>query len=182
MCVELIPRKRITAFLVIADKECLCKSKRAGTPVLGSTGQFLNGYSSKFFLKHIILDGIPVGIQEACQSVHHICTEGLGSSFPCCNDQTDHMIEHVVAVFVMDGLKCGNGTDTARNRRWGDGKIVGFHQITDDKLLIITGLDVCHEYFIGQQGLYIFHLVCKNVGFMLIHEIIIDHTPYGSLS
>ena len=92
------------------------------------------------------------------------------------------MIEHVVAVFVMDGFKRGNGTDTARNRRRGDGKVVGFHQITDDKLLIITGLDVCHEYFIGQQGFYIFHLVCKNVGFMLIHEIIIDHTPYGSLS
>lgn len=115
MCVELIPRKRITAFLVIADKECFCKSKGAGTPVLGGTGQFLNGDPSKFFLKYIILDGIPLGIQEACQSVHHICTEGLGCTFPCCDNQTDHMVKHVVAVFVVDVLKRGNGTDTARN-------------------------------------------------------------------
>ncbi len=37
------------------------------------------------------------------------------------------MIEHVIAVFVVDGLKGSNGTDTARNRRRGDGKVIRFY-------------------------------------------------------
>ena len=127
MRVELIPRKRIPAFFVISDKDCLCKSKRAGTPVLGSTCQFLDGYSSQFFFKNIIFDRIAIGIQKTCQSIHHVCTEGLGRTFPCCDNQADHMIEHVIAVFVVDGFKGGNGTDTARNRRRGDGKVIRFH-------------------------------------------------------
>ena len=92
------------------------------------------------------------------------------------------MIEHVIAIFVVDGLKGSNGTDTAWNRRRGDGKVIRFHQITDDKLFIIPSLNVCHEYFIGKQGLYILHLISKNIGFVFVNEVIIDHAPYRSLS
>ena len=35
---------------------------------------------------------------------------------------------------------------------------------------------------IGKQGLYILHLISKNIGFVFVNEVIIDHAPYRSLS
>ncbi len=75
------PTEADSCIFVISDKDCFCKSKRAGTPVLCSTSQFLNGYSSQFFFKNIIFDRIAIGIQKTCQPIHHVCTEGLGSTF-----------------------------------------------------------------------------------------------------
>lgn len=49
-------------------------------------------------------------------------------------------------------------------------------------IAIIPSLNVCHEYFIGKQGLYILHLISKNIGFVFVNEVIIDHAPYRSLS
>lgn len=91
------------------------------------------------------------------------------------------MVEHMVAVFVVDVFQGCDSTDTARGRGGCDGKVIGFHQVTDDELFVIAGLYVCHEYLIRQQGLYIFHLVCKDIRFMFISEVIVYHTPHGCL-
>ena len=46
-------------------------------------------------------------------------------------------------------------------------------------MFITPSLNACHKDFIGEQRLYILHLVCKNVRFVLILQIIINHAPYG---
>ncbi len=99
--------------------------------------------------------------------------------FPCGCNETDDMVEHMVAVFVVNVFQGCDSTDTAWGRGGCDGKVIGFHQVTDDELFVIAGLYVCHEYLIRQQGLYIFHLVCKDIRFMFISEVIVYHAPHG---
>ena len=181
MGIKLIPGKRIPAFFVVVYQYGFRKTKGTGTPVLCSAGEFFDGYPPELFLKYIIFYGITIGIQKACQSIHHVCTEGLGCTLPSGGNETDDMVEHVIAIFIVDIFKGCNSTDTARSRGGCNGKIIGFHQITDDELLIIAGLYVCHEYFIRQQGLYIFHLVCEDICFVFISKVIIDHAPYRCL-
>ena len=47
----------------------------------------------------------------------------------------------------------------------------------DVQFFIVSSLDIRHKYLIGKQGFYVFHLVSKDVCFMFILKIIIDHAP-----
>ena len=45
-------------------------------------------------------------------------------------------------------------------------------------MLITSGFYVGHEYLVGEKRFHIFHLVCKDICFMSIFQIIVDHAPY----
>ena len=59
---------------------------------------------------------------------------------------------------------------------------VRLHQISNHKLFLVLSLQVRYENFKRRKVLCEFHLIGKDIGFMFIAQIIIDHAPYRSFA
>ena len=83
----------------------------------------------------------------------------------------------MVAILGEYGFQGGNGTDLSGRLGVADFQTIGLNQIPDNKLLIVTGLDIGDEDLIRTKRLYELLLIGKDIGLMFIAEIIIDHAP-----
>ena len=88
----------------------------------------------------------------------------------------------MIPVFLIDGLERRNRADNARTLRLSNPQPVGFNEISNHHLVIILGLKICFEHFQRGQVLHILLLIGKDVRFMLVAQIIIDHTPYRRIA
>ena len=86
------------------------------------------------------------------------------------------------AGFVIYVFQGGNCAYPARRSIRCNLQIIGFHQILYDKLLVITGFDICHKYLIWQERFGIFHLVSENISLPGINKVIIYHAPHRSFT
>lgn len=59
---------------------------------------------------------------------------------------------------------------------------IRLNQIFNHKLILVLCLKVCDKDLIWCEVLGKLHLIGKDIRFMLVTEIIIDHAPHGGLS
>ena len=88
----------------------------------------------------------------------------------------------MVSIFVENVLQCTDGTNVSRNLAGRDCKVIAFHNAFDRQLHIAFRFNMGIEDLNGFKGTGVLLLVCKDICFLLILQIVINHTPNRSLA
>ena len=88
----------------------------------------------------------------------------------------------MITVVFVNSLNGGNSANDSVGFLRADSKTERLYKVTNDNLLVIARLDVCHKDFKGLKALYELHLIGKNIGFVFVAKVIINHTPYGGFT
>ena len=103
-------------------------------------------------------------------------------SLPCTDNQSKHTIQAVISVLFIYLLHSRNCTDCADAFLCAESQTVRFNQVPNNQLLIVTCFYVRHKDLIRNKRFHKLLLIRKDIGFMLIIQIVINHAPYRSIT
>ena len=88
----------------------------------------------------------------------------------------------MITVFRINRLKSRNRTDRPRTFLLGNPKPVRLYKSFNCHLVIVSGFDIGGEHLHRVECLDKFLLICENVRFVFIAQIVINHAPNRRVS
>lgn len=157
-------------------------AQRTGAAFFCRTDDCLHRHSAHMVFEHIVPDSIPIRHNDASNAHQDVAREGVVFSLPCCRCQTERSVQNSLSIFVIDALQCRNCTDTVFCFGRGDCQAIGLHNGLNHLLFGVICFNMRLEGLERGQRLDMLLLVGKDMGFLLIFQVIVDHTPHRGIT